>query len=455
MSEINQEVQKTFNFTVAFQVDVISYLFNDNNIFRKFLKYIQLSYFTEFQFRDIMEIALNFFEKYEEIPNKSTLLNELNKVCLKTNGRTILQDYQDYVNKIYKFSFNEKYIQEELLYFIRIRAVYEALKQCTSFMHLEDKVLNIVTEAVNVKNKILFDGGYDYKKEINSRIELLKKDIRTINQVPISMIDIDRVTYGGLGSGELGVVIGQTGVGKSIFLCNVAIGACMINKKVFYATMESDVTPLAKRIDGQVSNYTFDEMKQKIDKLKTSVMRLPGELKMKEFPQGATTASDISRYINDLIVNGFLPDIIVVDYIGIMSSEKRFKNLRHEIQNICQNLISRIAKRFKIPLWSAHQSSEVVQETDIGKLAQAPKENANKVIGISGIAEAKVALSSECDFLISLNQNVMERSRVPEGMRVHVMKNRLGPNGGTFHMEIDKKRFIIKEAPTLNLPQGY
>jgi hypothetical protein len=34
------------------------------------------------------------------------------------------------------------------------------------------------------------------------------------------------------------------------------------------------------------------------------------------------------------------------------------------------------------------------------------------------------------------------------------MKNRLGPNGGTFHMNIDKKRFIISEAATINCPTG-
>jgi replicative DNA helicase len=448
-----EEVQETFSFTTAFQVSVLSYLFHDVNLFRKFIKYIQASYFTEFQFRNILEIALTFFNKYEEIPNKTSLLNELNTLCIRTNGREVIQDYQNYVNEIYEFKFNEEYVKEEILQFIKIQAVYAGLKQAYMTMQDGKRVLEIITESVSIGNKIVFDGGYDYKKEVKGRIELLKKGIRTINQVPIGMIDIDRVTSQGLGSGELGVVIGQTGIGKSIFLCNVAIGACMIRKKVFYATMESGVQPLAKRIDGEVSNYTEDEMKRKLDKLIASVMRLPGELKMKEFPQGATTPSDISNYINDLIANGYKPDIIVLDYIGIMAAEKRFKDIRHAIQNICQNIVEKIAKRYKVPVWSAHQSSEVVQETDIGKLAQAPQKG-SRVIGISGIAEAKIALASECDFLISLNQDAIEKSQVPEGMRVHVMKNRLGPNGGTFHMNIDKKRFIISESGTLNYPTG-
>jgi archaellum biogenesis ATPase FlaH len=450
-----EEVQSTFSFTPAFQVSVLSYLFHDATLFRRFTKYIQVSYFTEFQFRDIMEISMKFFAKYDEVPSKTSLLNELNTHCIRTNGRTTIVDYQNYVNEIYEFTFNEEYVKDEILQFIKIQAVYAGLKQAYMTMHDGKKVLDIVTESVSIGNKIVFDGGYDYKKEIKGRIERLKKGIRTPNQIPIGMNDIDRITKGGVGSGELGVVIGQTGIGKSIFLCNVAIGACMIGKKVFYATMESGVEPLAGRIDSQVSKKPSEEMRLKTDKLTAAIMQLPGELKMKEFPQAATTPTDISNYVNDLIANGYEPDIIILDYIGIMAPERRFKDLRHAIQNICQNIVGKIAKRYKVPVWSAHQSSEVVQETDIGNLqAQPQKQRGNKVIGISGIAEAKVALSSECDFLISLNQNAVERSQVPEGLRIHVMKNRLGPNGGTFHMNIDKKRFIISEAATINCPTG-
>jgi len=453
MSEISQEVQTTFDFTVSFQISILSYLFHDNNLFRKIFKFIQTSYFTEFQLKDILEITLKFFEKYEEIPTKTSLLNEINKICLLSNGRITIQDYQEYITEIYEFKYNKEYVQEQILRFIKIQAVYAGLKAAYMTMQDGDKVLELMTKAVSIGNNVLFDGGYNYKKEISSRIELLKRGIRTKNQIPISMIDIDTVTEGGLGSGELGVVIAQTGVGKSIFLCNVAIGACMLNKKVFYATMESSEVSLGKRVDGIVSNYTVEEMKQKVDKLKTVVSNLPGDLRIKEFSTGVTTPVDISNYVNDLIANSYKPDIIIIDYIGILSSGKHFKDLRHSIQSICQTIVGQIACRFEVPVWSAHQSSEVVIETDITKLGQfSKKENLNKVIGISGIAEAKVALSSECDFLISLNQNAIEKTRVPEGMRIHVMKNRLGPNGGIFHMEIDKRRFIIKESATLNLP---
>lgn len=450
------QVQEVFSFPPTFQLSVLSYLFHDNNLFRKFSRFVETSYFSEFQFRDILEITLKFFNKYQEVPNKTSLLNEINNLCIRTNGRTGIEDYQDYINELYLFKYNKEYVQDQIIRFIEVQSVYNGLKEAYQNMHDGDKVLEIMTKAVNLKEKLLFKGGYNYKKEINTRIHLLEHNIRAQNQVPTGINDLDLVTSGGLGSGEIGCVIAQTGIGKTIYLQNLAIDACMKNFNVFYATMESGEIPLAKRFDGKVSSYTEAEMKDRIDKLKTAVQRLRGELIIKEFSTAVTTPEIISSYANDLLVNGFKFNLILIDYIGVMAASKRFKDLRHSIQFICQTIIGQIAKRFGVPVWTAHQSSDVVQDNDLTKLVQmTKKENVNKVIGISGIAEAKVALSSECDFLISLNQNAMEKSQVPQGLRIHVMKNRLGPTGGTFHMTIDKQRFVIKEAAALNLPGVY
>jgi hypothetical protein len=80
------------------------------------------------------------------------------------------------------------------------------------------------------------------------------------------------------------------------------------------------------------------------------------------------------------------------------------------------------------------------------------KENMNKVMGIGGIAEAKVALASEVDLLITMNQNSMEKSQSPQGLRLFIPKNRIGPKGDVIHMTIDKTRFIVAEASTINIP---
>lgn len=447
------EVQDKFSFPVSFQTDIVSYLLNDNSIFRKLMPHIQSSYFTEYQLRDIIKISLEFFKNYEEVPNKTSMLNEINNICIGTNGTRGNEDYHEYVNKIYEFSFNEEYVKDNIVKFVRVQSIFRSLRKAYENMDDADFVLKTVEEGVKVGQNIQFDGGYNYKERIKDRIIHLEKGIRTENQIPISMVDIDNITKGGLGAGELGVIIGKTGDGKSIFLCNVAVGACMVGKNVAYFTMEACEKILASRIDGNLSKYTSEEMLRKKDKLEMAVSRLPGNLVIKEFPTDVTTPVDISNYINDMIVNGFTPDLVIVDYIGILAPTKRCRETRHAISNVCKGIIAHIGKKYRVPVWSAHQASVVEEEMSINKLSNKVKtENMNKVMGIKDIAEAKVALSSEVDLLITMNQNMEERSRSPQGIRFHIPKNRIGPKGGTFHMTIDKTRFIIAEAGTFSIP---
>lgn len=452
------EIQDKFSFPVSFQTDIVSYLFSDSSVFRKLMKSVKPAYFTEYQLREIVRISLEFFETYEEIPNKTSMLNEINTVCVQTNGKNTIEDYQSYINTIYEFSFNKDYVRDNIVKFIKIQAIYKGLKEAYANMENGDLVLKVIEDSVQVGNSICFDGGYNYKDKIAERILHLEKGIRTENQVPISMLDIDNITSGGLGAGELGVIIGKTGGGKSIFLCNVAVGACMIGKKVAYFTMEASEDILAGRIDGNISSYTVAEMKTKTDKLTTAVSRLPGELIIKEFPTGITTPIDISNYINDMIINGFKPDLVIVDYIGILAPTNRCKELRHAISNICKGLIAHIGKKYRVPVWSAHQSSDIGDDNNMNKTEGGytnnnnKKENLNKVMGIGGIAEAKVALAAEVELLITMNQNSIEKAQSPQGLRFYIPKNRIGPEGGVFHMTIDKTRFIIKEANTINLP---
>ena len=77
-----EEIQDKFCYPVLFQKSILSYLFSDNVLFRKFSTHISPYYFTEYQLQDIAKVSLNFFNKYEEVPDESSLINELNDICL-------------------------------------------------------------------------------------------------------------------------------------------------------------------------------------------------------------------------------------------------------------------------------------------------------------------------------------------------------------------------------------
>ena len=437
--ESYSEVKDRFEFSVEFQSDLVAYLLSDKDIFRKYTKHIIPEYFTEYQLVDLMGISLEFFEKYQEIPTKSSLINEI------TLSKKEINTYIEYIDTIYKFSYNKNYVKDSLVKFIKVQAIYKGLKEAYNNMEKSDEVIHIIEESVRKGKNLEFDSGYDYKDNIKKRIECLNRKERVNNQIPTLMLGIDRNTGGGIGAGELAIVVAKTGSGKTIFLCNIAVAACAIGKNVVYFTLEASEDLLAGRIDCNISKYYELEKQEKLDKLISSVSRLEGELKIKELPSEITTSIDIANYVGDLIDSGFKPDLVIVDYLKLMASVRKFKETRESIGSIARGLINHIGKRFKIPVWTAHQSSETDTPITISKTSKYRREVEN-LIGISGVSEAKVALSSEADFMISLNQTPEEEIRRPfQGLRLYIMKNRLGPDHVIIPMEIDKARSIIRE----------
>lgn len=447
------DTQDKFNFSVQFQTDIVSYLLSDNDIFRRFEKHVASSYFTEYQLRDIIDISLKFFGKYFEVPNNGAIMNSINDVCIRSNGHRVIEDYQEYIEKIYDFSFNKEYVQERLLEFIKIQAVYAGLKKAYTKMDQGKEVQQIMEDAVKVGDSIIFNEGYKYKDRVQERLVLLAKEIRTKNQVPTMISDVDTNTRNGLGAGELGVVIGKPGGGKSTFLCNIAKGACAHGKNVIYFTLEANEDIIAERMDHIISAYTVLEMKGKKDKLVKAVSVLAGNLIIKKFPSSVTSPLDLSNCVQDLVSNGFRPDLVIADYIGIMAPIKWQKEIRHRIQDVCQGLISYIGEKYEIPVWSAHQASKVDKGENMSKTegSYGKREDPDEVLRMGDVAEAKIALAAECTYLISLNQNSLEKARTPQGMRLFVMKNRIGPTEKTFHIEYDKDRFIMRDTGVMRV----
>lgn len=433
------EVQDQFSFAVSLQTNILTYLFGDTNLFRKFSKIVKSSYFSEYQLRDIYDIAIKFFRKYEELPNKSSLINELNIICVNLNGARTIDDYLGYTDEILHGSINEEYVKDNVIDFVKKRAVLEGLQK--SWIEEDgNKIIEIMEKAVRICDGVLFTGGYNYKDRVNERVEKRDQGIRTENQVPIGINDIDENTNGGLGAGEVGCVAAPPGFGKTIFLCNVAQGACMNVKNVVYFTMESNVDLVSGRIDHITSQYDKDEMRLKKDKLINAVKNMPGNLILEEMNSSATTL-DLASRIQDFISSGFSVDLVIADYIGVMSSTISYKEPRHAIRNIANGLVNNIGKRFRIPVWTAHQVNLFKEE----------KDDQSKVYGLKDLNEGKTALAAECDYIIFMNQTLEEKRMIPQQLRISTGKNRLGVKDETFILEMDMRKFLIRDSGKTSL----
>ena len=118
---------------------------------------------------------------------------------------------------------------------------------------------------------------------------------------------------------------------------------------------------------------------------------------------------------------GNSPDLILVDYADLLrdTSSARDAAVRHQLGNIYEDLRG-LSGEFQIPVWTASQSNRSSLE--------------DEVIGAEKIAESYSKIMT-ADFVMSLSRKIEDK--IANTGRVHVIKNRFGPDGMTYPLTMN------------------
>ena len=112
---------------------------------------------------------------------------------------------------------------------------------------------------------------------------------------------------------------------------------------------------------------------------------------------------------------GHSPDLILVDYADLRRDVgSQDQAVRHALGNIYEDLRG-LSGEFQIPVWTASQSNRSSLEDEI--------------IGAEKIAESYAKIMT-ADFVMSLSRKIEDK--IANTGRVHVIKNRFGPDGMTY-----------------------
>jgi replicative DNA helicase len=172
----------------------------------------------------------------------------------------------------------------------------------------------------------------------------------------------------GLRNSEFGLCIADTGVGKSIFLLDVAINCWRKHGDVIYVTIEMPAEQLMNRFWCNLSNIHYnkfrkltlnDEDKKLLRSLAVRFAKNENKFHILDMNEGCTVqeiVSQVEPYIRTSNVK-----LIVIDYMNIIASPTKTGSttevgLSWETQvAIAMNLKQRVARKFNLPVWSACQ----------------------------------------------------------------------------------------------------
>ena len=153
---------------------------------------------------------------------------------------------------------------------------------------------------------------------------------------------------GGLGEGELGVVVAPAGVGKTWLLQSIAAGAIKRGFTVVHYTLELNETYVGLRYDTVFSGITTQNIKFQKDEVKKIIDSLEGRMVIKYYPTRSATVNTLSAHLKQLELKNIKPDMVIVDYADILRDSSGMREVRHQLGAVYEDLRG-LAGEFKVP----------------------------------------------------------------------------------------------------------
>jgi replicative DNA helicase len=342
---------------------VISNLMTNDEYARKVVPHLLPDYFSERHEQILVREVIDFFEKFNDLPTKDTI--SLSLSTKKGVSEKILEDSLKLIQNLPEQSKNLPWAIEETEKFCKKRSVYNAIVTSVKIIDGEDKNMtqDAIPKLLQDALAVSFDSdtGHDYFLDAEERWETY---VRVDEKIPFDLNKLNLITRGGLGPKTLSVLLAESGGGKSIALCHFAASWLRQGKNVLYFTLELAEEKVSERIDANLFNLEINKIvdlgkENFLSKVDTIAAKTHGRLFVKEYPPSAAHAGHFRGHIEELKTKkNFIPDVIVVDYLGICASS-RLKmggsvNSYAYLKSVSEELRG-LAIEFKCPLVTAQQ----------------------------------------------------------------------------------------------------
>tara|TARA_R110000782_G_scaffold183911_1_gene274153 strand:+ start:283 stop:1650 length:1368 start_codon:yes stop_codon:yes gene_type:complete len=399
-------------FGTSFQSKIIASLLSDIKFIQTISDILNPSMFDSDSNKWLVKSVVDYYYEYKKQPTLEVIkykIDEIDDGVLKSGVVDKLREVWKNVEAT-----DLEFVQSETLDFCKNQTLKTAILNSVDLLENKDYdgIKSIIDEAM--KAGTTRDLGHDYIISLEDR---LAESARITVKTPWDVVN--DIMDGGLGAGELGVIVAPAGIGKSWTLQAIGAGALKEGKTIVHYTLELNENYVGLRYDSIFTGVTTSNIKYYKDDVQAKLSKLPGKLLIKYFPTKGASVQTISSHLKQIEISGEKPDMVIVDYADILMSTGNFKEKRHAIGTIYEDLRG-LAGELEIPIWTASQANRSALEED--------------VIGADKVAEdySKVMTA---DFVMSMSRKVEDK--IANTGRFHVIKNRFGIDGITYPATIN------------------
>ena len=397
----------------GFQLKVLGSLLTDKTFLLNVRDVLKEDYFDADSHKWIIGEILEYFDKYHTTITMDVLKVELQKL----DNEVLVVALKEELRNSYAATKDDlEYIQEEFLGFCKNQEMKHAILSSADLLKDGDfdGIRNMVEKAMRAgmdKNM-----GHEYNKDIESRY---RENYRPTVPTPWPLMN-DGI-QGGWGPGDLVIVFGNPGGGKSWTMVAAAAHAVKMGFNVNFYTLELGEDYVGKRFDCYLTGYSIDEVNKHRPEVEKIVKNLKGKLIVKEYPPKGATVNTIKSHIQKCIDMDHKPDMVIIDYVDYLRapSKGKFAERKDEIDDVFI-ATKGLAKEFQIPVLTPSQ--------------------VNRMGAKDSVIEGDKAAGSYDKMMVAdicLSLSRQKEDKVLGTGRIHVMKNRYGQDGMTYDVDMD------------------
>ena len=399
------------SYGIGFQIKVMSSLLKHKEFLQNIYDILESDYFDNPAHKWLVEEILRYYHKYHATPTLDSLHVEVKKI----ENEVLKVSVVEQLKEAYKASNEDReYVEQEFLNFCKNQQLKKALLSSVDLLQSGqyDDIRYLIDSALKAgQDRNL---GHEYEKDVETRYREEQR-----GAIPTPWVHINEMLMGGLGSGDLGIIFGNPGGGKSWMLVNMGAAAVQAGYNVCHYTLELSEDYVGRRYDSLFSGVDIQQIQQHRDTIGKLVAELPGKLIIKEFPMSKASISTIEAHIQKCTDLGYRPDLIIIDYVDLLKAKRKSIDRKDEIDDIYTSTKG-LARELKIPIWTVSQVNRAGAKDDVIE--------GDKAAG----SYNKMMIA---DFAISLSRK--KEDKVKGTGRIHIMKNRYGSDGMTYPAKIN------------------
>jgi replicative DNA helicase len=392
----------------------------------------------------LASLQVRYYEKYGTAAQTKALLSLMKAYAAKNPAKDIdIAKVTELLNEISTFDLKipDEVANSNMKEFIRRNAFYNALYDNAGLLRDDEsgyeKVVTKCLENFDRVQKLTFndtDLGLNYfdSEAMERHWDYIRNPEAKIST---GWAALDAYTHGGfLKDGRsLYLFMAQAGLGKSLFMSNLAVNFLKNGLSVVVISLEMSEDVYAQRFDAHISKHDINKLREHetsaIEEIKNFYKKHPtSNLYIKEYPPKSVTCNEIKSYLESLKNNGHHFDAIIVDYLNIVKSAMKTDSMFVDGLDVSEKLRA-ISYDMKCPVISAIQTNREGMN--------------NENVGMQNISQSS-GIAFTADFLMSLYQTEDDRSAGQICGRI--LKNRLGGMiGQTLTFEVNPHSLVLED----------